>query len=132
VFDLIYLIQAAIITPITSFLDCSGFFLFMSCVLAIFYSKYYGTLRMQRSCNARCVRNLLGMLLQLNESLKLAESIITLHTRLLRPSTNFRTVLQCILHSLCVIDNGTEEHCLLPRMFMPNEVHLRPLEIQTY
>ena len=66
---------------------------------------------MQGFCNSWRVRNLLVIVLRLN---KLAESIMTLHTRLLRPGTNFRPFLQCILHSLCVIDNATEDPFLLP------------------
>jgi hypothetical protein len=53
-----------------------------------------------------------------------AESIVSLHTRLLRPRTNFRPFLRCILHSSHVVDNGREEPFPLPRMFMPKEVHL--------
>jgi len=45
---------------------------------------------------------------------KLAESIVSLHTRLLRPSTNFGHFLQCILHSLPVVDNAKEDPFLLP------------------
>ena len=46
------------------------------------------------------------MVLRINESLKLAETIVSLHTRLLRPSPNFRPFLQCILHSSRVFDNA--------------------------
>ena len=49
------------------------------------------------------------------------------HTRLLRPSTNFRPFLLGILHSSRVIDNGREDSFLLPQMFMPKEFHLRQL-----
>jgi len=55
---------------------------------------------MQRFCNSWCVRNLLVIELRLN---KLAESILSLHTRLLRPSTNFCLFLLCILHSSHVL-----------------------------
>jgi len=52
-----------------------------------------------------------------------AESIVSLHTRLLRPSTNFRPFLWCILHSSCVVDNAREDPFPLPRIFMLKEVH---------
>jgi hypothetical protein len=55
---------------------------------------------------------------------KLAESIVSLHTRLLRPSTNFRPILQCILHTSHVVDNAREDPIPCPRIFMPKEVHL--------
>jgi len=67
------------------------------------------------------------MVLRLNKSLKIAESIMSLHTRLLRPSTNFSPLLQCILHSSRVIDNAIEDPVALPRIFMPNNVDLRQL-----
>jgi hypothetical protein len=79
---------------------------------------------MQRFCNSWRVSNLLVMVLRLD---KLGESIVSLHTRLLRPSTNFRPFLQCILHSSRVIDNAREDPFLLPRIFMLKEVHLRQL-----
>ena len=46
---------------------------------------------MQRFCNSWRVKNLLVMVLRLNKS---AERIVSLHTRLLKPSTNFRPMLQ--------------------------------------
>jgi len=46
------------------------------------------------------------MVLRLNKSLKLAESIVRLHTRLLRPSTNFRPFLHWLHHSSEVVDNA--------------------------
>ena len=64
------------------------------------------------------------MELTLNISLKLAESIVSLPTWQLRPSTNFRPFLQCILHSLRVIKNAREDPFPLPRIFMAKEVHL--------
>jgi len=76
---------------------------------------------MQRFCNSWRVRNLLVMVLRLKT---LAESIVSLHTRLLRPSTNIRPFLQCILHSSRVVDNAREDPFLLPQIFMPKEVHL--------
>jgi hypothetical protein len=79
---------------------------------------------MQRFCNSWCVRNLLVMVLRLN---KLAESIISLHTRVLRLSTNFCPSLQCILHSSHVVNNAREDPFPLPRIFMPKEVHHRQL-----
>jgi hypothetical protein len=76
---------------------------------------------MQRVCNSLHVRNILVMMLRLN---KLAESIMSPHTRLLRPSTYFRPFLMCILHSSRVVDNAREDPFPLPRIFMPKEVHL--------
>jgi len=76
---------------------------------------------MQRVCNSWRVRNLRVMVLRLN---KLAESIVSLHTRLHRPSTNFRPILQRILHSSCVDNNAREDPFPLPPIFMPKEVHL--------
>ena len=51
------------------------------------------------------------MVLRVN---KLAESIVSLHTRLLKPSTNFRAFLQHILHSSRVVDNAREDPFPLP------------------
>jgi len=79
---------------------------------------------MQCFCNSWRVRNLLVMVLRLD---KLAESIVSLHMRLLRPGTNFHPFLQCILHSSCDIDNAREDPFPLPRIFMPKDVHLRQL-----
>jgi hypothetical protein len=76
---------------------------------------------MQRVCNSFRVRNLLLLVLRLN---KIAESIVSLHTRLLRPSTNFRPCQQCILDSSRVVDNARKDPCPLPQMFMPKDVHL--------
>jgi len=98
---------------------CIGFIL-----LVLFYSQYYGTSLMQHFCNSWRVRNLLVVVLRFN---KLAESILSLDTRLLRPGTNFRPLLQCILHSSRVIDDARENPFPLPRIFMPKEVHLRQL-----
>jgi hypothetical protein len=61
------------------------------------------------------------MVLRLN---KLAESIVSLHTRLLWPSTNFGPFLQCILCSSHVVDNAREDPFPLPRTFIPKDVHL--------
>jgi len=79
---------------------------------------------MQCFCNSWRVRNLHVMVLRLN---KLAEGIVSLHTRLLRPSANFRPFLQCILHPSHVVDNAREDPFPLPRIFMTKEVHLRQL-----
>jgi hypothetical protein len=76
---------------------------------------------MQRVCNSWSVRNLLVMVLRLN---KLAESMMSLSTRLLRPCTNFRPIVQCILHSACVVDKTREYPVQLPPIIMPNEVPL--------
>jgi hypothetical protein len=84
---------------------------------------------MQRYCDSWRVRNLLLMVLGL---ITLAESIVSLHTRLLRPSTNFRPFRQCILHFSLFVDNAREDPFLLPRIFMPKEVHLRQLSTQIY
>jgi len=54
----------------------------------LFYSKYYGTSPMLHFCSSWRVINLLVMVLRLNKSLKLADSIVSFHTRLLRPSTS--------------------------------------------
>jgi len=54
------------------------------------------------------------------------------HTWLLRPSTNFRSCLQWILHSFCVIDNATEDHIPLLQIILLKEVHLRQLATKTY
>jgi len=102
---------------------------FMGFVLVLFYSEYYGTSRMQHFCNSWRVRNLLVMVLRLN---KLAESIVSLHTRLLRPSTNFRPFQQCMLRYSRVVDNAREDPFPLPQIFMPKEVHLRQLATYTY
>jgi len=77
---------------------------------------------MQHFCNSWCVRNLLVMVLRLN---KLAKSILRLHMRLLRLSTNFLPYLQCIVHSLRVVDIAREDPFLFPRIFMPKEFYLR-------
>jgi hypothetical protein len=84
---------------------------------------------MQHFCNSWCERNILVMVLRLN---KLAESIVSLDTMLLRPGTNFRTFLQCILHSSHVVDNAREDTFPLPRIVMPKEVQLRQLATYTY
>jgi len=72
------------------------------------------------------------MVLRLDKPLKSAESIMSPHTRLLRPSNNFRPTLQCILRSSCVINNDREDPFPLPQIFMPKEVYLRQLATQTY
>jgi hypothetical protein len=69
------------------------------------------------------------MVLKQNKSLKLVESIVSLHTMLLRPSTNFRPILHRILHSSRVVDIAREDPFQLPRIFMPKEVHIRHLVI---
>jgi len=79
---------------------------------------------MQCFSNSWRVRNLLVLVLMLN---KLAESIVSLHMRLRRPSTNFCPFLQCVLHSSRVVNNAREDLFLLPRIFMLKEVHLRQL-----
>jgi hypothetical protein len=70
------------------------------------------------------VRNLFGMVLRLN---KLAESIVSLNTRLLRPNTNICPFLQCILCSWRVFNNAEVHPFPLPQIFMPKLVHLRLL-----
>jgi len=84
---------------------------------------------MQHFCNSWRVRILLVIVLRLN---RWAESIVSLHTRLLRPSTHFCHFLQCILHSSHVVDNAREDPFPLPRIFMTEEVHLRQLATSTY
>ena len=44
---------------------------------------------------------------------------LTPHTRLLRPSTNFSPILQCILHSSYVVDTGREDHFPWPQILVP-------------
>jgi len=66
---------------------------------------------MQCLSNYWRVRNLLVMVLRLK---KLAESIRSFHTRLLRPSTNIRAILQCILLSSRVVDNARKDSFPLP------------------
>ena len=61
------------------------------------------------------------MVLRIN---KLVEGIVSLHTRLLRHSTNFRPFEQSILHSSHVVKNAREDLFPLPRNFMPKEVPL--------
>jgi len=64
------------------------------------------------------------MVLRLN---KLAESIVSVQTRLLRPSTDFRSFLLCIHHSWHVVDNAREDPFPLPQVLILNEVHFRQL-----
>jgi hypothetical protein len=61
---------------------------------------------MQRLCNSCRVMNHLVMVLRFNN---LAEGFMSLNTRPFRPDTNFRPILQCILHSLSVINNARED-----------------------
>ena len=67
------------------------------------------------------------MVLRLNEPFKLAQCIVSLHTRLLRPSTNFSPFLRCTLRSSHVMEKAWEDAITLPRIFMLKEVHLRQL-----
>jgi hypothetical protein len=67
------------------------------------------------------------MVLRLNKYLKLAKYIVSLHTMLLRHSTNFHPILQCLLHSSCIVDDAVEDHIPLAQIFMPKEFHLRQL-----
>jgi hypothetical protein len=53
-----------------------------------------------------------------------AESIVRLHTRLLRPRTIFDPFLRCILQSSRVVDNTREDPFPLRQIVMPKEVHL--------
>ena len=64
---------------------------------------------MQRFWNSWRVRYLCVMVLMLNKSLKLAESIVSLHTRLLRLSIDFRRFLHWILLSSRIVDNATDD-----------------------
>jgi len=79
---------------------------------------------MQHFYNSWHERNLLVIVLKLN---KFAECIMSLPRRLLRPSTNFRPFLQCILHSSRILHNAREDPFLLHPIFMLKEVHLRQL-----
>ena len=93
---------------VARFLDRSGFILFMGLELVLVYSQYYGTSHMQHFCNSWRVWNLLVMVLKLNKPLKLAESIISFHNRLLMPSTTSLPFLYCILRSSHVVGNARE------------------------
>jgi hypothetical protein len=84
---------------------------------------------MQRFRNSWHVRNLLVIVLRIN---KLAASIVSIHTRLLRPSTKFHPLLQCILHTSHGVDTAREDSFSLPRIFILKEVHLRQLATSTY
>jgi hypothetical protein len=64
------------------------------------------------------------MVLRIN---KLAESIVSLPSSLLRPSTNFHPFLQCVLHSSLVVNNAREDPFPLPQIFMLKDVRLRQL-----
>ena len=83
-------------------------------------------------CNSWHVRNLLVMMLRFNKSLHWAESIVNVYTGLLRRSTDLHPFVLCRLHSSRVIDNATDDQFLLPRMFMPKEVHLIQQATKTY
>jgi len=62
-----------------------------------------------------------------NGSLKAAESIVRLHTELLRPRTMFVEFLQCILNWSCAVHNDKQHPFLLPQILIPNGVHLSNL-----
>ena len=79
---------------------------------------------MQCFCNSGHVSNLLVMVSRLDD---LSESIMSIHTRLLRPSINYHSFLCCILHFSCVVDSAREDSFPLARILMPKEVHLRQL-----
>ena len=124
---LLYLCQAFIITHVARFLHRLRFILFICFVLDLFllvlvYSLYYGTSLKQHFCNSWRARNLLVMMLMVN---KLGESIVSLHTRLLRPSTNFGPFLHRILHSSRVVDNAREDPFPLTLIFITKEIPLR-------
>jgi hypothetical protein len=53
-----------------------------------------------------------------------AESIVSFHMSLLRPSTNIGPFLRCILHSSRVIDNSRQDPIPLLPIFMLKEVYL--------
>jgi hypothetical protein len=76
---------------------------------------------MQRFCNLWHVRHLLVMVLRLN---KLAERIVSLYTRLLRPCTNIRPFLKCILDASRGVTNARKDPFPFPRMFMPKDIQL--------
>jgi hypothetical protein len=84
---------------------------------------------MKYCCKSWHLRNLVVMELRLN---KLAESIVSLHTRLLRLSTNFRPFLLCKLRSFGVVANVREDPFPLLRNLMLKGVHLRQLATKTY
>jgi len=58
---------------------------------------------------------------------KLTESIVNLHTRLLRPSTQFRPSLKCIHHCSRVVNNAREYLFPLPLNFQVESFCLRQL-----
>jgi len=88
---------------------------------------------MQHYCNSWRVKHILAMVLRLNKSLKLAESIMSLHThQAALAQRNVCTFLQCILHSSQVVDNAREDLFPFPQVFMLKEVHLRQLATYTY
>jgi hypothetical protein len=128
-FVLTHLSQALKIPQVARLLECSLFILSIGFGLVSSKSSYYGTSHMQHFFNSWRVRNLIVMALKLNKSLKLAETIVSINTRLLRPNTNYRPVLQCILNSSCVVNNAREDPFPLTRIFLPKEVHLRQLVI---
>jgi len=80
---------------------------------------------MKRYCNSWRVTNLLVIVLTVNNS---AESIENVHTWLLRPGTNFRPVLQCILHSSRGVDNARDDAFPLPGIYLPKEARFGHLE----
>jgi len=69
------------------------------------------------------------MLLRLK---KLAESIRSLHMRLLRPRTNSHPFQLCILHSSHVVNNAREDLFPFPRIFILKEVTAGDLNISNY
>jgi hypothetical protein len=79
---------------------------------------------MQHFCNPWHVRILLVIVVMLN---KVAESIVSYHTRLIRPSTKLGPFLQCKHHPSSVVINAREDPFTLPGMFILKEVHLRLL-----
>jgi hypothetical protein len=72
---------------------------------------------MQPFGNSWHIRALLVMVMMPNQSLKLAESIVTLHTRQHRRSTMFHPLLQYILRSTHFVDNARESPCRLPKKY---------------
>jgi len=70
---------------------------------------------MQRFRNSWHVRNDLVTVLRFNKSLKLAECMMGIHTRLLRSSTDFHPCVQCIHYCSCVVDNAREDPCPFPK-----------------
>jgi hypothetical protein len=81
-----------------------------SILLAVFHYKDYARSRMQRFSKVWHVGNICIVVWRLK---MLDESIVSLHTRLLRPSANFCFNLQCVHNIYGVVDNAGEDPVLM-------------------